>query len=85
METPENVHGPINLGNPVELTVRGLAELIVEKTASQSKIVFQKLPQDDPKQRKPDISKAKKILGWSPDIEISEGLDKTIKYFSSKL
>lgn len=85
METPEDVHGPINLGNPVELTVRGLAELIVEKTASQSKIVFQELPQDDPKQRKPDISKAKKILGWSPDIEISEGLDKTIKYFSSKL
>ena len=85
METPEEVHGPINLGNPVELTVRGLAELIVEKTASRSKIVFQELPQDDPKQRKPDISKAKKILGWSPDIEISEGLDKTIKYFSSKL
>ena len=85
METPEDVHGPINLGNPVELTVRGLAELIVEKTASQSKIVFQELPQDDPKQRKPDISKAKKILGWSPDIEISEGLDKTIEYFSSKL
>ena len=85
METPEEVHGPINLGNPVELTVRGLAELIVEKTASRSKIVFQELPQDDPKQRKPDISRAKKILGWSPDIEISEGLDKTIKYFSSKL
>jgi UDP-glucuronate decarboxylase len=85
METSENVHGPINLGNPVELTVRSLAELIIEKTASQSKIIFQELPQDDPKQRKPDISKAKKILGWSPDIEISEGLDKTIKYFSSKL
>ena len=85
METPEDVHGPINLGNPVELKVCDLAELIVEKTSSQSKIVFQELPQDDPKQRKPDISKAKKILGWSPDIEISEGLDKTIKYFSSKL
>ena len=85
METPEDVHGPINLGNPFELKVCDLAELIVEKTGSQSKIVFQELPQDDPKQRKPDISKAKKILGWSPDIEISEGLDKTIKYFSSKL
>jgi len=85
METSENVHGPINLGNPVELTVRSLAELIIEKTASQSEIIFQELPQDDPKQRKPDISKAKKILGWSPDIEISEGLDMTIKYFSSKL
>lgn len=85
METPGNVHGPINLGNPVELTVRSLAELIIEKTASQSKIVFRELPQDDPKQRKPDISKAKELLEWSPDIEISEGLDKTIKYFSSKL
>jgi UDP-glucuronate decarboxylase len=85
METSENVHGPINLGNPVELTVRSLAELIIKKTASRSKIIFQELPQDDPKQRKPDISKAKKILEWSPDIEINEGLDKTIKYFSSKL
>jgi UDP-glucuronate decarboxylase len=85
METSDEIHGPINLGNPIEFTVRGLAELIIEKTGSRSKIIFKDLPQDDPKQRKPDISKAKKILGWAPDIEISEGLDKTIEYFSSKL
>ena len=85
MESPEDIHGPINLGNPVELTVRDLAELIVKKTSSNSKIIFKNLPLDDPKQRKPDISKAKEILGWAPDIEISEGLDKTIKYFSTKL
>lgn len=85
MESPAAVHGPINLGNPVELTVRGLAELIIEKTDSKSHIIFKDLPEDDPKQRKPDISKAKKILDWVPDIEISEGLEKTIEYFSTKL
>lgn len=85
MESPAAVHGPINLGNPLELTVRELAELIIEKTSSKSHIIFKSLPEDDPQQRKPDISKAKSILSWAPDIDISQGLDKTIEYFSSKI
>jgi len=85
METDQTVTGPINIGNPIELTVLHLAELIIAKTNSKSKIVFHDLPQDDPKQRKPDIRKAKEILEWIPSIDIDDGLEKTIAYFSSKL
>ena len=85
MQSPENITGPINLGNPVEFTVRQLAELIIEKTKSKSKIVYRNLPQDDPKQRKPDIGKAKKVLSWNPVIDINHGLAETIKYFSLKI
>jgi UDP-glucuronate decarboxylase len=85
MQSPENITGPINLGNPVEFTIRQLAELIIDKTQSKSKIVYRNLPQDDPKQRKPDIEKAKKILSWNPVVSINDGLSATIKYFSSKI
>lgn len=72
-----------NLGNPDERTIKQLAELIQQKTATASEIVYQDLPEDDPKRRKPDITKAQKILGWNPKISIEEGLDKTIAYFQS--
>lgn len=85
MESDKSITGPINIGNPIELTVLHLAEMIIAKTNSKSKIVFHDLPQDDPKQRKPDIKKAKEILKWSPSIDIDDGLEKTIAYFSLKL
>lgn len=85
MESPESVHGPINLGNPIERTVKNLAEMVIDKTKSKSKIIFSELPQDDPKQRKPDISKARNFLNWEPKIDIDQGLDSTIKYFKTKV
>jgi UDP-glucuronate decarboxylase len=81
IETPDDVTGPINLGNPVEFTIRQLAELVIEITGSSSKIVCHPLPQDDPRQRCPDISLAKSVLGWQPQIQLREGLKKTIAYF----
>jgi UDP-glucuronate decarboxylase len=80
-----DIHGPINIGNPYEFTILQLAELVIELTNSKSKIVFSPLPSDDPKQRKPDISLAREILGWTPSIELREGLEKSIPYFASKL
>ena len=77
--------GPVNLGNPVETSVKQLAEEIIELTGSSSKIIFKKLPQDDPKQRCPDISIAKNKLSWIPKINRNIGLKKTIKYFDSLL
>ena len=77
--------GPVNLGNPVEITVKQLAEEIIELTGSSSKIIFKKLPQDDPKQRCPDISIAKNKLSWTPKINRNSGLKKTIRYFDSLL
>jgi UDP-glucuronate decarboxylase len=85
METPHNVTGPINIGNPNEFTIKQLAELVVEKTGSSSRIDYLPLPADDPKQRQPDIHRAKEALGWSPRVELSEGLDATIDYFRSTL
>lgn len=85
MESSESVHGPINLGNPIERTVKNLAEMVIDKTKSKSKIIFSELPQDDPKQRKPDISKARNFLNWEPKIDIDQGLDSTIKYFKTKV
>ena len=85
MESPNSVHGPINLGNPIERTVKNLAEMVIDKTKSKSKIIFSELPQDDPKQRKPDISKARNFLNWEPKIDIDQGLDSTIKYFKTKV
>jgi UDP-glucuronate decarboxylase len=81
IETPDDVTGPVNLGNPVEFTIRQLAELVIELTGSSSKVVFNPLPQDDPKQRCPDISLAKSVLGWQPQIQLREGLKRTIDYF----
>ena len=85
METGPDVVGPINLGNPSEFTMRQLAELILELTGSRSKIVHRPLPQDDPRQRKPDISEAERLLGWRPAISLKEGLTKTIPYFEELL
>lgn len=84
MMNVDNVSTPINLGNPSEMSVLELAELIIHKVGTSSKIVYRELPQDDPTKRKPDIQKAKKILNWQPTIDIGMGLDLTIKYFKSK-
>ena len=81
METGPDVTGPINIGNPNEFTVRELAEKVIELTGSSSKIVEEPLPQDDPKQRQPDISKAKRELRWEPTVQLEQGLTKTIDYF----
>ena len=83
METPKDITGPINLGNPGEFTMLELADMIIELTNSKSKKVFIDLPQDDPAQRKPDITQAKKILKWHPEVQLREGLEKTIDYFAS--
>ena len=85
MNTPPSVTGPINLGNPVEFTILDLAEMILEITNSSSKILFKSLPSDDPKQRKPDIRKAKRLLNWHPQINLKEGLISTANHFSQKL
>ncbi|WP_067149697.1 UDP-glucuronic acid decarboxylase family protein [Pseudotamlana agarivorans] len=78
--------GPVNLGNPNEFTMLELAEAVIRLTHSKSKLIFMPLPQDDPKQRQPDINLAKeKLEGWKPQIELEEGLTKTIKYFETKL
>ena len=81
MSVEKKITGPINLGNPDEITINDLAKLIIEMTNSKSKIIKLKLPEDDPKKRKPDISLAKKILNWSPKTSLEEGLKKTINYF----
>ena len=85
MATGDDFIGPVNTGNPGEFTMLELAEKVIELTHSTSKIVYCPLPGDDPKQRKPDISLAKKILnGWEPGIQLEEGLKKTIRYFGKK-
>jgi len=76
---------PVNIGNPTEMTMLQFAEQIIKATKSKSKIVFKPLPQDDPKQRKPDITKAKKILKWEPQVKLADGLKDTIKYFRTKV
>jgi UDP-glucuronate decarboxylase len=81
MDTADNVTGPINLGNPEEFTIRQLAETVISLTNAKSKIVHQVLPEDDPKQRRPDISKAQELLGWRPRIPLREGLVNVIEYF----
>ena len=85
METPDDVTGPVNLGNPIEFTIRQLAELVIDLTGSSSKIVFRPLPEDDPRQRCPDISLAKELLGWAPRVQLRDGLMKTIAYFDQQL
>jgi UDP-glucuronate decarboxylase len=81
METGPETTGPINIGNPNEFTVRELAEKVIALIGSNSQIVQEPLPQDDPKQRQPDITKAKQVLDWQPSIELEQGLVKTIDYF----
>lgn len=81
MASPKDVTGPINLGNPGEFTIKQLAEMVIQMTGGKSKLVFEALPQDDPKQRRPDISLAKKTLDWEPKIKLENGLEKTIEHF----
>jgi UDP-glucuronate decarboxylase len=81
MASPKALTGPVNLGNPGEFTIRELAELVLQKVGGQSKLVTLPLPQDDPKQRQPDISLAKRALDWHPTVSLSDGLDQTIDYF----
>jgi UDP-glucuronate decarboxylase len=81
MATPAPITGPINLGNPVEFSILELAEKIIQLTGTKSEIIFQPLPEDDPMQRKPDVSMAREKLDWSPEIDLEEGLSHTIKYF----
>ena len=85
METPDEVTGPVNLGNPVEFTVRQLAEMVVDLVGSRSKIGYRPLPEDDPRQRCPDISLARNVLQWQPRVQLREGLIKTIDYFDRLL
>ncbi|MFY1054299.1 UDP-glucuronic acid decarboxylase family protein [Ectopseudomonas khazarica] len=85
MGTPDEVTGPINLGNPGEFTMLQLAERVLALTGSSSKLVFRPLPQDDPKQRQPDITQAKAVLDWQPTIALDNGLEKTISYFDALL
>lgn len=85
MDKTENLVGPINLGNPNEFTMLELAEKVLSKTGSKSKLRFEALPQDDPKQRQTEITKAKAELGWEAKVMLDEGLDRTISYFKSVL
>lgn len=81
MASPDGVTGPINLGNPNEFTIRQLAEAVLAKVGGKSRLVCKPLPSDDPKQRQPNIEQAKAVLGWQPQVQLEEGLDKTIAYF----
>jgi len=81
MQTSAEITGPINIGNPDEFTILELAQKVIQMTGSGSEIVFNSLPQDDPKQRRPDITLAKKLLKWTPKIKLEDGLQKTIAYF----
>jgi dTDP-glucose 4,6-dehydratase len=76
---------PVNIGNPVEMTIKQIAETIIKMTGSTSKIVYRPLPTDDPKQRRPDITRARTLLGWEPKVQLEEGLVKTIEYFRTKV
>ena len=81
METGDEVTGPVNLGNPIEMTVKALAETVIDLTGSRSKLDYRALPQDDPIQRQPDIRKAKELLDWAPQVKLEDGLKATIDYF----
>jgi dTDP-glucose 4,6-dehydratase len=83
MESAEN--SPINIGNPTEMTIKQIAETIIEMTGSTSKVIYQPLPEDDPKVRRPDITRARTLLGWEPKVDLREGLTKTIDYFRTKV
>lgn len=85
METPDNVVGPVNIGNPGEFTMLELAEKVLQKVGGKSKLVFRPLPSDDPKMRRPDITKAKELLKWEPKVSLDDGLDEIISYFRAKL
>ena len=81
MASRDGFTGPVNIGNPVEMTMLELAENVLRLTGSSAKLIFKPLPQDDPKQRQPDIALAKKELGWEPKVSLADGLKETIAYF----
>jgi nucleoside-diphosphate-sugar epimerase len=81
----EDMHLPVNIGNPHEMTVLEIAETIVQLTGSKSKIIFEPLPEDDPKVRRPDITRAMQLLDWTPRITLEDGLTRTIEYFKTRL
>jgi UDP-glucuronate decarboxylase len=85
MDTPDEVTGPVNLGNPHEITVRELAERVAALCGKGARIEYLPLPQDDPKRRCPDISLAKRLLGWEPKVPLEEGLRRTVAYFEELL
>ena len=85
MATPHEITGPINIGNPGEFTILQLAELVIELTNSKSELIRKELPADDPKQRRPDITKAREILNWQPVTPLRKGLELTIEYFDKLL
>lgn len=85
MNSPEDFTGPVNLGNPGEYTMLELADLIIEKTQSTSRLIFKPLPADDPTHRQPDITRAKQVLGWQPQTPLTDGLDHTIRYYKELL
>jgi len=85
MQSPDEVVGPMNLGNPSEYTIREVAEMVLKLTGGRSSIVFKPLPQDDPTQRQPDITLARHTLGWEPKVPLAEGLERTVAYFKTLL
>lgn len=85
MDSPDDVSGPINTGNPGEFTIKELAEAVIELTGSKSELIYEPLPSDDPTQRQPDITRAREVLGWEPKVKLKEGLVKTIPYFEGLL
>ena len=85
MDTPNDITGPVNLGNPAEFSILEIAQTVLDLTGSRSRIVHRPLPQDDPKQRRPDISEADRVLGWRPTVPLREGLSRTIAYFEEML
>jgi len=85
MNSPDDITGPINIGNPREFTILELANRVIELTGSRSKLIFKPLPPDDPRQRRPDITLAQELLGWAPRIELREGLENTVHYFKAQL
>ena len=85
MDSPRSVTGPINLGNPGEFTIRELAERVLAMTGSASALSFETLPQDDPRQRRPDIAMARDLLGWTPSVPLEEGLARTVAYFRARI
>ena len=80
-----STNDPVNIGNPAEMTIEEIAKVIIEMTGSTSKIIYRPLPEDDPKVRRPDITRARTLLGWEPKVELRDGLEHTIAYFRSKV
>ena len=85
IDTPDDVTGPVNIGNSNEFTIQELADLVIDLTGTKAKLIFEPLPSDDPRQRQPDIARAREILGWEPKIQLRAGLEKTIAYFDKLL